>query len=136
MSPRTACAVILAKMALENGDLDSKEGRLLERVCGRLGLETDKVRETAAEKRLDEVLASVVTRADRVVITFNAYLMANIDGQFDTWERELYDLVLTILEISPADQAHAEGWAKQVLRGGGTPPGLSALIAVSSFKGM
>ena len=136
MNPRTACVVILAKMALENGDLDGKEGKLLQRVCGRLGLPHEKVAELAREKRLGEVLENVVDRADRVVVAFHAYLMANIDGEFDAWEKELYDLVLTILEISPADQQALEGWATEVLTGRGMPAGFSRVVASSSFKGM
>ncbi len=136
MNPRTACVVILTKMAIENGDLHGKEGKLIDRMCTRLKLDRDKIEETARESHLAQVLKNVVSESDRLVVAFHAYLMAHIDGSFDDWEDELYTLVLTLLEITPDDQTAIEGWAKHVLRGAGMPAAFSQVVAASSFKGM
>jgi hypothetical protein len=63
-------------------------------------------------------------------------MMAKIDGEVDDWERGLYDIILSLLEISLDDQRAIEGWADQVIQGGGMPPGFSSVVAASSFKGM
>ena len=136
MSPRIACVVIIAKMALENGSLDGNEGVFLDRMCARLGLERAKVEAAAREHRLAEVLEAVVTEPDRHVIAFHAYMMAKVDGEVDDWERGLYDIILSLLEISPEDQRAIEGWAHQVIQGGGMPQEFSRVVAASSFKGM
>jgi hypothetical protein len=128
--------IIIAKMALENGSLDGKEGVFLDRMCARMRLERAKVEDAAREHRLAEVLEVVVTEPDRHVVAFHAYMMAKIDGEVDDWERGLYDIILSLLEISLDDQRAIEGWADQVIQGGGMPPGFSSVVAASSFKGM
>ena len=106
MVARAAALKVLAKMALSDGVVSRGEREFLCEFMDsdRSEDEYDALIEEARRRSLEELLGEVHRYEDGFFIALRAYFMAHVDKHFDTAEAALFDRLVEILGITPADR--------------------------------
>ena len=103
MSARRAAVLVMAKMALADGEVADAEREFLSPLLD----ESDSLEALLKEaegKKLVDLVSPIDAYADRFFIALRARSMAAIDAEFDAREEALYERLVRALEITADDR--------------------------------
>lgn len=103
MSAKRAISLVMAKMALADGEVVGEEREFLKPMLDSDESLDDMLAE-ARSKSLAELVAPVQTYADKFFIAMRAAAMSRIDADFDAREEALYERLLALLKLEQSDQ--------------------------------
>lgn len=141
MTPQSAAWLLLAHMALADGEITEEERAMLSDVVALGGPwgDVDALLAEAGGTDVDTLLGAIDRYADGFFIATRVYLMARIDGEVDPAEQALYERLVGAFDLTEEDQALIAGLGAEMeagpgLAGPGEPPArVAALYAESSF---
>ena len=103
MDIQKATVLVMAHMALADGGISPEESDFLTPFL-EPGVSLEELLKEAQAHSLQELLEPIESYADRFFIALRAASMAHVDSQLDAQEEDLYERLVKLLEISPADQ--------------------------------
>ena len=135
MDPKRATALILARMASSDGVIDFAERELLADLTGypAYGDYMDTLLTEARAYPLEILIDQMDNYADRFFIAVRAYMMAQIDADFDIAEERFFSRLVTALEITEEDRVLIERTHRGIHRNEEPDPRIIALYEASTF---
>ena len=103
MSAKRAICLIMAKMAMVDGDVVGAEKDFLQPILDH-GECVDLFMQEARESPLTEMVSSLSNYADKFYVALRAFSMSRVDDIVHPDEQKFYDELVRLLEIKPEDQ--------------------------------
>lgn len=134
MKTKRAAALVMARMALADGQITEEERGFLEPVLPQ-GESVDEVLAEAKNHTMAELLAQVDNYADRFFIAMRAASMAYVDLEFDAKEEAALERLLGAVNLSDEDMTLLRETVDDMGKADPSPPGarLAELFEQSSF---
>jgi len=131
--PRRASLLVMAKMALADGQVTPEEKGMFSSLAG--AERVDALLDEARQGTLDELVGRVAKYEDRFFIALRSYMMAHVDGDFDVKEEKLYERLVEKLGVTDADRKliRKTEAAQRAVRPTPPDPRIDALYEASSF---
>jgi uncharacterized membrane protein YebE (DUF533 family) len=137
MSHTDSALLVLAKLALADGKIDcSEEGFLADMITdSETYTDIQKLLEEASNKSLAEMVNRLEKYEDKFFVAMRAYLMAHVDLHLDLREEAMLNELVTLLEISDADQQLIKETEKNLKKDDPAQPSerIQLLYQASSF---
>jgi len=133
--PKRTAALILARMASCDGVIDSAERELLADLTGfpPFGDYMDTLLAEALEFPLQVLIDRLDNYADKFFIAMRAYMMAQIDADFDVAEERFFTRLVAELAITKSDHALIERTHLGIHRNEAPDPRILELYRQSTF---
>ena len=103
MSAKRAICLIMAKMAMADGDVVGAEKDFLQPILDQ-GECVDRFMEEARESPLKEMVTNLDNYADRFYVALRAFSMSRVDDTVHPDEQRFYEELIALLKIKPEDQ--------------------------------
>lgn len=103
MNARQSVLLVMAKMAMANEEISPTEREFLEGLLAP-GDSLETLLSQAKAQSLPELLEPVQSYPDKFFIALRAASIGHADGIFDVQEEALYERLVKLLDITPADQ--------------------------------
>jgi tellurite resistance protein len=134
MNGKQVAALVMAKMALSDGQITEEERGFLEPVLPQ-GTSVDDVLTQAKGHTLKELIGQVENYADRFFIAMRAAAMAHIDMDFDSREEAALNRLLSAVDLNPGDTELLEKTLEDMEQAQPSAPSprLAELFEQSSF---
>lgn len=107
MGARRATLLVMAKMALSDGQVVQEERDFLEPML-EPGETLEALLSEASKSTLEQLVAPVERYADRFFIALRAYAMSTIDDDLDAREEAAFERLVSALGIKPDDRTLIE----------------------------
>ena len=121
MNGKRIAALVMAKMALSDGEVTEEERGFLAPVLPE-GESIDQVLEEAKDHTLKDLIGRVDNYADRFFIAMRAAAMAHVDLEFDAAEEAALDRLMSAVNLSADDTALLEQTIKDMENAQPSPP--------------
>jgi tellurite resistance protein len=102
MDSKQVALLLLAKMALADGNIDQEEREMLLDIVQDPLVLNDLIAQ-AKSCHLDELIGQLDNYADKFFVALRAFMIAHVDEHFDVEEERLFRQLVSKLEITPED---------------------------------
>lgn len=137
MNGKQVAALVMAKMALSDGEITEEERGFLAPVLP-AGTTVDEALAEAKNHTLKDLIGRVDNYADRFFIAMRAAAMAHIDMDFDAREEAALNRLLSAVNLNPEDTALLEQTLNDMdnAQPSAPSPRLTELFEQSSFHSL